>query len=665
MIASLIHANRPDPADLASDIDSDEEKEAADEPTQKSPPKKKKLRQPNTRSSIIRSCAFPRARATLVVAPMSLISQWNEEMQKASEPDTLHSMLYYADAKGALVDALHAGTVDVVITSYGTLVAEYRKFRALIEDEAAPTKFAYTCPLYAVQWHRLILDEAHNIKNRATQNSKACNDLIGKRRWCLTGTPIVNRLTDLYSLLRFLKVEPWGNFSFFNSFISKPFQAKNPKALDVVAVVLESVLLRREKRMKDKNGRPIVTLPEKTTIMKHLEFSDKERKLYQNIYHRARNQFEEMRRNGSVGKNYSLIFSVLMRLRQAVCHPILVLGHSEASGDAEQEDSQETVRKLVADFQAGDNSGDDSYAAKVLQDLMRDKGGGDGEDEDDNACPLCFEEMATRCLLPKCMHVGCKDCLTSFLQACEDKGQEPSCPTCRRGPVSIEDIIEVIRTRPRRNKIAEAVEAAEREGAAEDDEEAPPATQESTHSQPAFFLRQNNFKSSTKLEALIEDLNELRTQEGDLKAVVFSQFTSFLDLVEVVLGRNHFKFVRLDGTTSQKERERVLREFRANAKISIMLISLRAGGVGLNLTTASRVFMLDMWWNKAIEDQAVDRIHRIGQTRPVTVHRYLINDSIEERILAIQKRKAALVNNALSGAGKSDTLENLELLFGE
>lgn len=117
--------------------------------------------------------------------------------------------------------------------------------------------------LFAVDWLRVILDEAHNIKNRSTKNARACCDLVARRRWCLSGTPIVNRLTDLYSLLHFLRVEPWGDFSFFNSFITKPFANKNPKALEVVQVVLESVLLRREKKMKDKDGKPIVQLPPK------------------------------------------------------------------------------------------------------------------------------------------------------------------------------------------------------------------------------------------------------------------------------------------------------------------------------------------------------------------------------------------------------------------
>ncbi|KDN45911.1 hypothetical protein K437DRAFT_223989 [Tilletiaria anomala UBC 951] len=680
MVASLIHANRPsaDEADSCADEQDEEEDVKRDSKKAKlehdagdAHVANGKVASEAVRRRITKSSGIQRGRATLVVAPMTLIGQWSDELQRASKAGTLNVMLYYADSKGNLVHQLQSGDVDVVITSYGTLAREYAKFKDLVAKGVKEDTIAYSATLFVVDWQRIILDEAHNIKNRASQNARACCDLIGERRWCITGTPIVNRLSDLYSLLAFLKVEPWGDYSFFNSFISKPFADKNPKALDVVAVVLESVLLRREKRMKDKNGRPIVELSQKTFDIQYLDFSEKEREIYNNVYHRARVQYDRLSAAGQLGRNFSLIFSVLMRLRQAVCHPLLVLGKDKGpTGDAHDDEVpadevNSQLRKLVAGFQSGSTSSSEEgekYAAKVLQDLVSDKCDAD----DDGTCPLCFEEMTIRCLLPKCMHSACKDCVMGFLQSCEDKGKEPTCPTCRQGPVSAEDLIEVIRTRPRRNKIAEAVQAAdevEDEGSEVDGK--PPGTQESAHSQPAVFLRRNNFRSSTKLEALVSQLNELRMGDSKLKAVVFSQFTSFLDLVEVVLKRNKFAFVRLDGSSTQREREDVLREFRDAPRQMIMLISLRAGGVGLNLTSANHVFLLDCWWNSSIEDQAVDRIHRIGQTRPVTVHRYLINNSIEERIMAIQRRKTALINNALSGSGKSDTLENLELLFGD
>jgi DNA repair protein RAD5 len=159
----------------------------------------------------------------------------------------------------------------------------------------------------------------------------------------------------------------------------------------------------------------------------------------------------------------------------------------------------------------------------------------------------------------------------------------------------------------------------------------------------------------------------LRFDDPTFKGVIFSQFTSFLDFVEVVLKKNHHPFVRLDGTTCQKDREAVLKEFANSPKRLLILISLRAGGVGLNLVAANHVWLLDCWWNAAVESQAVDRVHRLGQLKQVYVHRYLIDESIEDRILAIQARKTALVGAALAGTKganeKSEALQNLELLF--
>ncbi|UZJ53098.1 hypothetical protein CBS101457_002418 [Exobasidium rhododendri] len=630
-----------------------------------------------------------RGRATLVVAPMSLIGQWRDEMERAIPSMT--SMLYYAEQKGDLLARLEGGSVDIVITSYGTLITEYKKY---LDGGAGNSKYLTSvAPLYAVEWLRIILDEAHNIKNKETKNSKACCELVAKRRWCLTGTPIVNRLTDLFSLLRFLKVEPWGDFSFFNSFISKPFANKNPKALEVVQVVLESVLIRREKKTKDKDGHPIVDLPPKTLNIVRLKFSPLERLIYDSVYDRAYMQYQTLAAAGTIGKNFSFIFSVLMRLRQAVCHPMLVLkgankavkGEGEGGEDSNAQpegeggvkegesvlgDHEEQVKKLIAAYQSGYNSLDGAKSAdgnpasntlskEALEEVLRIQ----EEENDDKECPFCFEEKSEMCFLP-CKHWGCKQCIMEHLQICEDKGEEATCPTCRTGNISMSNVVSAIRTRPRKNRLAEIVQG---ENGDEEDAEAEEQLPSSQHSQPAVFFRKNDFRSSTKLEALVEHLNQLRYDDPQFKGVIFSQFTSFLDLVEVVLKKNHHPFVRLDGTTAQKDREAVIREFTNSSKRMLFLISMRAGGVGLNLVAANHVWLLDTWWNSATENQCIDRVHRLGQVRPVHVHRFLIDESIEDRILAIQARKTALVGAALAGTRgpneKSEALQNLELLF--
>jgi superfamily II DNA or RNA helicase len=162
---------------------------------------------------------------------------------------------------------------------------------------------------------------------------------------------------------------------------------------------------------------------------------------------------------------------------------------------------------------------------------------------------------------------------------------------------------------------------------------------------------------SAKLEVLRENLEE-SVAEGH-KALVFSQWTSLLDRVEPVLRGADLPFARLDGST--RDRAGVVDAFQRESGPPVMLVSLRAGGTGLNLTAADSVFVLDPWWNPAVEEQAADRAHRIGQTRPVMIYRLVATDTVEERVLALQMRKRALAEAAI-GAADSPAITRGELL---
>jgi SNF2 family DNA or RNA helicase len=165
-------------------------------------------------------------------------------------------------------------------------------------------------------------------------------------------------------------------------------------------------------------------------------------------------------------------------------------------------------------------------------------------------------------------------------------------------------------------------------------------------------------EGSSKLALLIETLEEALA-EGH-KALVFSQWTSLLDLVEPELSRSDVAFERLDGAT--RDRGAVVARFQDSEGPPVMLLSLRAGGVGLNLTAADCVFVLDPWWNPAAEDQAADRAHRIGQDRPVMVYRLVAENTVEERILALQERKRAIADAALGEASGAAALSREDLL---
>jgi len=164
--------------------------------------------------------------------------------------------------------------------------------------------------------------------------------------------------------------------------------------------------------------------------------------------------------------------------------------------------------------------------------------------------------------------------------------------------------------------------------------------------------------SSAKLEVLREALDNV-VADGH-KALVFSQWTSLLDLIEPHLRGAGVGFVRLDGST--RDRGGVVASFQSDDGPPVMLVSLKAGGTGLNLTAADHVFLLDPWWNPAVEEQAADRAHRIGQERPVLVYRLVATDTVEERILALQEHKRQLLDAALGAARQAASLTRDDLL---
>jgi SNF2 family DNA or RNA helicase len=164
---------------------------------------------------------------------------------------------------------------------------------------------------------------------------------------------------------------------------------------------------------------------------------------------------------------------------------------------------------------------------------------------------------------------------------------------------------------------------------------------------------------SAKLTALMDLTAELIANRH--RALVFSQFTGHLDLVEAALRAEGVRLLRLDGSTPAKDRAKRVEAFQAGEG-DLFLISLKAGGVGLNLTGADYVIHLDPWWNPAVEDQATDRAHRIGQTRPVTVYRLVLKNSIEQQILALHDSKRALSADFLDGAEGAAALSEDELM---
>uniref|UniRef100_A0A671UJ31 Transcription termination factor 2 n=1 Tax=Sparus aurata TaxID=8175 RepID=A0A671UJ31_SPAAU len=173
---------------------------------------------------------------------------------------------------------------------------------------------------------------------------------------------------------------------------------------------------------------------------------------------------------------------------------------------------------------------------------------------------------------------------------------------------------------------------------------------------------------SSKISAIVSELKAIKQRSDDQKSVIVSQWTSMLQIVAVHLRQMGLKYGVIDGSVNPKRRMDLVEEFNTDSKgIQVMLVSLCAGGVGLNLIGGNHLFLMDMHWNPALEDQACDRIYRVGQTKDVTIHRFECEGTVEEKISTLQVKKKELAQNVLSGTGSTFTklsLADLRIIFG-
>ena len=274
-------------------------------------------------------------------------------------------------------------------------------------------------------------------------------------------------------------------------------------------------------------------------------------------------------------------------------------------------------------------------AVKVLRRIL---------EEGRQICNICHKLDATeKVVVMQCGDVICVDCANEliYLPQLQLQGSENrivECPIC-------EEFVDFY------NGVIEMDPAAAFGNLADDPSDAVLVEHEDSLATQAV--------QSSKILKLIEILttDESEHEEAEprpIKTAIFSQWTAMLDLIEPALHKANIKFVRLDGKMTRVKRAEALRALAEDNSVSVILVSLKAGGTGLNLVAASRVIMTDVWWNPSTEMQAVDRIYRLGQTRPVTTYRLVVKDSIEEGIIRMQARKRALAEITLdqSAAGE-------------
>eukprot|EP00178_Gracilaria_changii_P008874 TRINITY_DN264_c0_g4_i1.p1 TRINITY_DN264_c0_g4~~TRINITY_DN264_c0_g4_i1.p1 ORF type:complete len:1351 (-),score=213.95 TRINITY_DN264_c0_g4_i1:2678-6730(-) len=558
---------------------------------------------------------------TLIVCPTSLVTQWINQLNQHVTPNFLRVTTHYGQGRGNARSISLLGA-DVVVTSYGTLAAECSE-NTSNGEEIGPRDG----PLFKLQWRRIILDEAHSIKSRVTKWAKASYKIRAERRWCVTGTVIHNHVNDVFSLLHFLDVKPWSSWAFWNRVIVSNLESNNvalqKTAMSLIRDIISSVTLRRKKTTKDSHGNCIVQLTKKTVKLVELTPSSQERDFYTAIHQRSKLQFDTYLAQDRVMNNYASVLELLLRLRQACDHPYLVFAAAPSKDSVVMKDRDKLFKQFM---EAGSSA---EYVEKVFKDA---ESGAMGEA---SQCPLCLDIIDDPVAPKECGHPACRVCMMESLK------RAFKCPVCRIA-ITRESVV----TLPRKNR---------------------------------FSVDLNKkWRSSAKIDELLKDVRmrqELRQQskgEGIGKTVIFSQFTSMLDLVGTALDRENFQWLRIDGSVPQAQRALILDKFEQESEFSkdaanILLVSLRAGGVGLNLVAASFAILLDIHWNPQVDAQAQDRIHRHGQTRDVLVKRYIIKDTVEEKLLQVQSRKQSIADGALEAVTDDDRkkakLSELKLLF--
>ncbi|XP_072221362.1 helicase-like transcription factor isoform X1 [Leuresthes tenuis] len=554
-------------------------------------PKKKKktteradLKQ-NVESSITEHTDDSSARATLIICPLSVLSNWLDQFEQHVHAHVkLNVYLYYGSERNRSKKFL--SSQDVVITTYNVLSAD----------------FANKSPLHGINWLRVVLDEGHIVRNPNAQMSKAVLELKAQRRWILSGTPIQNSVKDLWMLLAFLRLKPFDVREWWNRVIQRPATQGDRAGLQNLQTLVRCITLRRTKS-SEVNGRRLVSLPEKTVYVEEVVLSQQEREEYELARNEGRNAICRYVAEGTVLRNYADVLVILMRLRQQCCHPDLLAKMSSELGAAAT--PAELRERLIEKLRLVLSSGSDEE------------------------CSVCLDSVRLP-VITHCAHVYCQPCIAQVISTEQEKAR---CPLCR-SEIKTSELVEF----PQEGMEEESGSNSER------------------------------WRTSSKVQALMGNLLRLRSDDPSVKYLVVSQFTRFLTILETPLREHGFSFVRLDGTMNQKKRTQVIQEFQSSAADSpvIMLLSLKAGGVGLNLTAASHVFLMDPAWNPATEEQCIDRCHRLGQKRKVVVTKFIVKDSVEENMVKIQRQKKDLVDKAFGSTNtgrKTSRIDDIRALM--
>ncbi|RSL85847.1 hypothetical protein CEP52_016004 [Fusarium oligoseptatum] len=518
----------------------------------------------------------PSPRTTLIIAPKSTLPGWEEQIKSHVLPGQMNLALYHGTSRDRVSSVLHDH--DIVITTYSTLRSEWKSKNG-------------TSPLFQNTWARVVLDEAHHIRGRSTQTFKAASAIRASRRWCLTGTPIQNRLDDYGSLLAFIGIPPFVSKPAFEYWIGSPVQKNLPEGLLRLKRLVTATCLRRTKDVvRDELGLPRRSIRERIV---HLDPHDRE--IYDFFKRNASHLIADKQildNENAFQPGTGNILPIINTLRLICNHgqsllskPALAAWTQRCSSDALWGSSRHSVR----------------------------------------TCYSC-RTNSTSCDVPSeftCSHFLCSRCEDTD-DDYQSKVDDVVCPRC-----------------------------------AQDDDRSYTSSSLNSlvESQP-----------SAKVRALVGNLrNEQQCHEPasdgkPIKSVVFTFWKRMLDLLEIALRQEGFGFERIDVQKSLAQRISALSSFKNDDKCTVFIATIGSIGEGVDLTAANFVHLLEPHWNPMVEEQALDRVHRMGQTRDVVATRYITDHSIEMYVRDVKREKNAahqpIPRSCGLGIGTRDGLAN-------
>ncbi|KAI0756790.1 SNF2 family N-terminal domain-containing protein [Daedaleopsis nitida] len=656
---------------------------------------------------------------------------------------TLRVYVYHGNARR--LEPTFLADFDAVITTYSTLASEFSKQTKSLEapdddeDEEGVSSEGFievdgtgqpivkplkgkkakkrkktagsaveaTSPLQSVHWFRVVLDEAHCIKETSTVGCRASCDLVADRRICLTGTPVQNKLDDVYALIKFLRLTPFDDKNVWNEYIGTPVKYAQPLGVARLQTIMKCITLRRTKESRAEDGKKILSLPPRHDELRFLKFDAQEQEIYNQFFNESKAEFHELSHKNEVMKNYVGILQKILRLRQICDHFELVrnkglglIGDStpvyEDVATSITEDGL-NIQRAAAILSLLKEAGT-AQCVECSCELAALETGNEGIAEvDAPAVPAkrgrkpkaaaTSSRSSTRQNSPTAPQPVLTRCQHLFCVGCFRNSTFPGWPNVQ---ADVHRCCSVCQTALAPNDaVLINLDCSTLESMLSSGPKKKPGKKEKRQKGIAL----EDFHPSTKVRALLGDLIQFSKanpysanydpgaievqmvdnegnclDDGVTKTVVFSQWTSMLDKVEDALEIANIRYDRLDGTMKRDERTKAMDALKHDPGCEVLLVSLKAGGVGLNLTAAQRVYLMDPYWNPAVENQAVDRIHRLGQTRPVTTIKLIIENTIEARLLEVQKKKTELANLTLGPPlSKSDLqarrLEELQQLF--